>query len=90
MGSTEGRGRQAGPRVLADSWSAPGQPAACHRGLAALARAEGWVGLGDGAAPGCRGPVGPGRACYVLGPGKQDPLGSGEVEWITLRDGGLC
>lgn len=52
-----------------------GQPAACHQGLAALARAEGWVGLGDGAALGCQGPAGPGRACCVLRPGNQDPLG---------------
>ena len=46
--------------------------------------------LGDGVAPGCRGPAGPGRTCCVLGPGKQDPLAWGDGEQVTLRgEGGV-
>ena len=89
-----GEASQAQGRVDQGCWPAAGQPlgepAACHRGLVTLARAEGWVDLGDGVAPGCRGPAGPGRTCCVLGPGKQDPLAWGDGEQVTLRGGGCC
>lgn len=62
---------------------------ACHQGLATLARAEGWVGLGDGVAhrvPGV--PLGLAEPAVSCGQAAGPPGVGGKVD--ALRGGGLC